>query len=178
MNTTYHGLDLIYEHSISKGKIYQCGALEIPGVAKTLNIIGYIHSPIVIEGLNHANISIIALTAKSFQPRLEGFNVDVIHIPFSDKADLSDSKIAKIERMITSAAYKMAKAVEQGQNVLSTCWGGLNRSSLLTACIIKNLEAWGNGQLNPQEVIRKIKTQRSERCLNNKLFEKIVINGF
>ncbi len=59
--------------------------------------------------------------------------------------------------MIMAASSKMAKAVEQGQKVLSTCWAGINRSSLLTAYIIKNLNS---GPLNSKEIIRTL--ERSE----------------
>ena len=170
-------MDLIYQHT-SNGEIYQCGAMEIPGIAKTLNTHGYIHCPIVVEGLRHLGFSIIALTSKGFQPDIgtatAGSGLEVIHIPFADKEDQSKDKIIQIEKMITSAAKKMADAIEQGQKVLSTCWAGINRSSLLTAHTIKKLD----DSLGQQQIIDMIRLRRSSRCLNNKLFESIILNGF
>jgi len=169
-------LDLIYQHPTSGGGIYQCGALEIPGIAKTLNTHGYIHCPVVVDGLKDLGFSIIALTSKGFQPQIEtataGSGLEVLHIPFADDEKLTSDEIAKVKKKVTSAADKMTKAVEQGQKVLSTCWAGINRSSLLTAYIIKNLD----GSIDPQEIINTIRTQRSARCLNNKLFVLIILS--
>jgi len=199
-------MDLIYTHPVSKwtlperppkdfagGEIWQCGAMEIPGIAKSINTLGYIHCPISVDGLRQLGFSIIALTAKGFQPRIEtataGTGLEVISIPFADREDLNSAKLAQLEKMITSAADKMARAVEQGKKVLSTCWGGINRSSLLTAYIIKDLiknldktsldpETIAGLTLSPQEIINMLRTQRSERCLNNRLFERIILQGF
>lgn len=177
-------MDLIYQHPISEGQIYQCGAMEIPGIAKTLNTHGYIHCPVVVEGLVSLKFTIIALTSKGFQPQIgtatEGSDLEVIYMPFADKEDQSNDKILQIEKMITSGAEKMAKAVEQGQKVLSTCWAGINRSSLLTAYIIKKLDTdrLPIPPLSSQEIINSIRLQRSKRCLNNKLFESIILRGF
>ena len=177
-------MDLIYQHPTAKGEIYQCGAMEIPGIAKTLNTHGYIHCPVVVEGLTNAGFSIIALTSKGFQPQIgtatAGSSLDVIYIPFADDENLDNDEIIRVEKLITSTADRMAKAVEQGQKVLSTCWAGINRSSLLTSYIIKALdgEASSHTPSSSQEIINMIRTRRSARCLNNKLFERIVLRGF
>jgi len=171
-------LDLIYKHPVSGGEIYQSGAMEIPGIAKSLNTHGYIHCEYVVEGLEKFGIDILALTAKGFQPAVELGKTDtstleVIHIPFADDQDMPDHKVAQMEKMIESASEKLKQAVERGQKVLSTCWAGINRSSLLTAFTLLKLT-----NDNPQAIIKLIRTQRAKNCLNNVLFERIVIHGF
>jgi len=175
-------MDLIYKCQYSGGEIWQCGAMEIPGVARSFNKLGYIHCPYVVEGLIPLGFSIIALTAKRFQPQIETATtetkLEVLHLPFADTAELSQEEIVRIQGMILPAAEKMAKAVEQGEKVLSTCWGGINRSSLLTAYIIKSLDGSLNSTQGGQWIINLLRSQRAAHCLNNSLFQKIVLQGF
>jgi len=171
-------MDLIYQHS-SGGEIHQSGAMEIPGIAKSLNVRGYIHAPYTVKGLVDLGFSILVLTGAGFQPAVEKGNdanasIEVIHIPFHDKEDLSDHQIAHIEKLILPTATKLANAVTNGKKVLSTCWAGVNRSSLLTAFTLKQLLPDTSGR----DIIQLIRKQRSDRCLNNKLFERIVDYGF
>jgi len=173
-------MDLIYTHPYSGGRIYQCGAREIPGTDEDTFRIDLYDADAIIAGLDEACISILALTAKGYQPQLDSPYLDVIHIPFDDRILLEDWKIAQIEKMVKRAAKKMAKAVEGGEYVLSTCRGGINRSSLLTAYIIKELNKTlePEHQLAPQQIIDLIRERRDERCLHNELFEIIVLHGF
>ena len=171
-------MDLIYKHD-SNGELHQSGAMEIPGIAKSLNVRGYIHAPFTVKGLVDLGFSTLVLTGAGFQPAIERGNDDelqleVIHIPFHDKEDLEDHRIARIEKMILPTAKKLADQIRQGNKVLSTCWAGVNRSSLLTAFTLKELLPDADGR----DVVSMIRQNRSERCLNNKLFEQIVIHGF
>jgi hypothetical protein len=174
-------VDLIYTHPISGGQIYQCGAREIPGNDESFRIDHY-DADAIIAALDEENISILALTAKGYQPRFDSPHpyLDVIHIPFQDRVLLEEWKIAQIETMVKRAAKKMGAAVERGERVLSTCRGGINRSSLLTAFIIKWVEDRGSwdGRLTSQQIIHMIRRMRDGRCLGNELFEAIVLHGF
>jgi hypothetical protein len=171
-------MDLIYKHATSGGEIWQCGAMEIPGVARSFNKLAYIHCPYVVEGMAPLKFTILALTAKGFQPQIEtataGSGLEVLHLPFADKPNLDPGEIIRVRDMILPAAEKMAKTVEQGQKVLSTCWGGINRSSLLTAFVLKNLDQTLNSEAGGHFIVSLLRGQRAAHCLNNKLFKKIV----
>lgn len=172
-------MDLIYTHPMSGGQIYQCGAREIPGTDEVTFRIDLYDTDAMIAGLDEEDISILALTAKGYQPQFDSPHpyLEVIHIPFQDRMLLEDWKIAQIKKMIKRAAKKMGAAVERGEKVLSTCRGGINRSSLLTAYIIKWVEDRGDwsGKLTPQQIIQLIRSMRDEDCLHNELFEAIIL---
>ena len=172
-------MDIIYQNSFYRdgkyhnGELYQSGAMEIPGVAKSLNTRNYIHCPIVVEGLLAQGITMIALTAHGFQPQIKtaiaGTSLEVLHIPFHDRK-LEGQEIDDAKIKVLGAAQKMADAIAEGRKVLSTCWAGINRSSLLTAHTLMLLEP----QWSTEEIITLIRTRRSENCLNNALFKQVV----
>lgn len=169
---------LIYKHPSSGGELHQSGAMEIPGIARTLNTHGYIHCEEVVKGLEAHDFSILVLTAGGFQPAIELGKSDdsdlrVIHLPFADDENMSDHDVAKVEKMIRTTSFDLARAIENGQKVLSTCWAGINRSSLLTAFTLRDLTTMAT-----QDIIDLIRSQRSDRCLNNTLFERIVLYDF
>ena len=172
-------MNLIYTHPTSGGRIYQCGAREIPGTDLTTFRIDRYDADAIIAGLDKADISILALTAEGYQPQFDSPHpyLDVIHIPFQDRTLLEEWKIVQIKRMVKSAAKKMGAAVERGENVLSTCRGGINRSSLLTAYTIRWIEDRGDWseKLTPQQIIQLIRNMRDEDCLHNELFEAIIL---
>lgn len=171
-------LDLIYRHPASGGELYQSGAMEIPCVSKTLNTHGFIHCEEVVKGLEAQGFSMLVLTAKGFQPAIElgkseDSTLQVIHIPFADDKEMPDHEIAVMEKMIRKTADTAAREIEGGGRVLSTCWAGVNRSSLLTAFILRDLTT-----MPTQAIIDLIRSKRSKGCLNNDLFERIVLHDF
>jgi protein-tyrosine phosphatase len=167
-------MHIIYNHS-SGGQILQSGALEIPGISQSYKDKGYIHTPIVAKALKEKNISMVALTAGDFQVPLnkdqpEGLAFDVLHIPFADSQTLTSEELEQIKGMVLPSAAKMAEAVRQGRKVLSTCWAGINRSSLLTIHTLKLLEPG----LTTVDIVLLIRKQRYVNCLNNVVFQDIV----
>lgn len=164
----------IYKHP-SGGQILQSGAMEIPGMKQTYKKIGYVHTPIVAEALHEQGISMVALTARGFQVPLDrgqpdGLTFDVLHIPFADSQELTPKEMEQIRDMVLPAAKTMADAVREGRKVLSTCWGGINRSSLLTVHILKELDPG----LTPVQIVLLLRKQRHVTCLNNVLFQDVV----
>lgn len=168
----------IYTHPNSGGEIHQSGALQIPGMKYTYNTKGFVHTPYIAKALKEHDISMVALTAADFQVPLhrdqpEGFEFDVLHIPFDDSQTLLDDELETIKAMVIPAAKKMAAAVKEGRKVLSTCWAGINRSSLLTAHTMKLLDL----DLTPLDIVRQIRDSRYRECLNNIVFQDIVFRG-
>lgn len=167
-------MNIIYKHP-SGGQILQSGAMEIPGMRQTYKTKGYVHTPIVAEALRQEGISLVALTAMDFQVPLDqdqptGLEFDVLHLPFEDSQTLSTIEIESIRQIVIPAAKTMASAVLEGRKVLSTCWGGINRSSLLTIHTLKNLEP----QMSSVEMVMLLRKERHTSCLNNVIFQDIV----
>lgn len=164
----------IYKHP-SGGEILQSGAMEIPGMKQSHKIKGYMHTPIVARALQEHGISIVALTASGFQVPLhkdqpDDMTFDVLHIPFADSQTLTPKQIEQVRDMVLPAAKKMADAVREGRKVLSTCWAGINRSSLLTVHTLKQIDP----QLTPVEMVLMLRKARHVTCLNNVLFQDVV----
>jgi hypothetical protein len=164
----------VYEHP-SGGQVLQSGAMEIPGMKKSYKQKGYMHTPIVAKALRKHDISIVALTAKGFQVPLhkdqpKGLEFDVLRIPFADSQTLTSKEMEQIRDMILPSAATMANAVREGRKVLSTCWGGINRSSLLTIHTLKLLEP----RFSPVQMVLMLRKKRHITCLNNVMFQDIV----
>jgi len=164
----------IYKHP-SGGQILQSGALEIPGMKQTYKVKGYVHTPIVARALREQGISMVALTARGFQVPLDkdqpdGLTFDVLHIPFADSQELTPKELEQVRDMVLPAAKTMADAVREGRKVLSTCWAGINRSSLLTVHTLKQLDP----QLTPIQIVKMLRKKRHVTCLNNIVFQDIV----
>ena len=136
---------------------------------------GYVHTPIVAKALKEKGISMVALTSGGFQVPLdcdqpEGLEFDVLHIPFADSQTLTTQELDAIRELVVPAAKAMARAVLEGCKVLSTCWAGINRSSLLTIHAMKNIEP----HLTPVEMVLSLRKLRYTSCLNNVMFQDIV----
>jgi len=167
-------MHIIYKHP-SGGQILQSGALEIPGMKHSYKTKGYVHTPIVAEALKEKGISMVALTAGDFQVPLDrdqpaGLEFGVLHIPFADSQTLTTEEMDRIRDMVLPAAEMMAEAVSSGRKVLSTCWAGINRSSLLTIHTLKRLGV----QQTPVQMVLMLRKNRHVTCLNNVLFQDVV----
>jgi protein-tyrosine phosphatase len=142
-------MNLIYKHNPTGGKLYQCGAREIP------------------RTLDTKDIDLLILAAREHQPG--HYPVDVMHLPLDDTALMSGKKLKKTTNQAKKAANEGIKRILRGENVLSTCWAGLNRSGLVSGLIIKKL-----ANCSGPTAVKQIRKNRSKFALFNPLFVKII----
>lgn len=165
-------MDLLYEHK-NGAKLYQCGALEIPGTPENFYY-GWDKSDqiskkeklatekSILSGLKKADINVLILASTEYQPAFNTKTLEVINIPFDDaETEHMGVVLNQINPSVTSAT----KAMLDGKNVLSTCWAGINRSSLISGLILKSIT-----DLSGKEVIDLIRKNRDSYCLCNRSF--------
>lgn len=110
----------------------------------------------------------VVLCAKEYQPPSYGFpGMTVIRIPLIDDPwhPLSDVDQA----LVTANARTIARYLQAGSCVLSTCWAGLNRSALVAAIAMQLAF-----DMDADEAIAQIRETRSPDALSNPQFEKFV----
>lgn len=152
MSTERAKLSLIFEHS-SGGKLYQSGILGVPEKPADLGI------------------SLLVVAYPSFE---EGpLHKNVLYTPFLDREDMNDWEWAQIEKMLIPAVREMARLIRSGQSVLSVCRAGINRSSLISGLLLREIT-----ELSPEAIIDLIRERRDPECLNNEDFRKVVLYGF
>ena len=119
-------MSLIYRHNPTGGKLFQCGAREIPSLLKK------------------GNISLLILAARGHQP--EHYPVDTIHLPLDDDPLMNKKELSKTVKGAKLAANEGIRNILQGRNVLSTCQAGLNRSGLISGLMMKKLARCSGAQ--------------------------------
>jgi hypothetical protein len=121
--------------------------------------------PPVGEHVGDAGFKLLVLCASEYQPPGRKFpDVDVWHAPFEDNSWLPPSR--ETLEVAMAAAEKAAGYVRKGQNVLITCWAGINRSSLVTALTLYKLLG-----LKGTDLIKLIQLQRPGTLSNGKFRE-------
>jgi hypothetical protein len=152
-------MTLIYKHPRG-GKLYQAGAKEIP------------------EILRSKNISLLVLAATEYQPdHISGtggnfVGAEVIYVPLKDTILFTPKEFRKTVDKAKKVADHVITHIESGNNVLSTCWAGLNRSGLISGLAIRELS-----KAPGKKVVRQIRKRRSWRALSNPLFARVVANS-
>ncbi len=110
----------------------------------------------------------VVLCAKEYQPPSHYFpGMTVIRIPLVDDFihPLSDVDQA----LVTANARTIARYLESGACVLSTCWQGWNRSALVAAIAMQVAF-----DMSADEAITQIRETRSPNALGNPRFERFV----
>lgn len=110
----------------------------------------------------------VVLCAKEYQPPSYAYpGMTVIRIPLVDDYihPLSDVDQA----LVTANARTIARYLESGACVLSTCWMGLNRSALVAAIAMQLAF-----DMDADTAINQIRDTRSPNALSNPQFEKFV----
>jgi len=98
--------------------------------------------------------TIIVFAAKEYQPRRKRS----IHVPLDD--DPSGPTPDEAERAL-KAASRVADLVRDGQSVLVTCFQGRNRSGLISALALVELEG-----ISGAEAVEKVRIARPEALRN------------
>lgn len=178
-------MNLIYTHS-SGGKIFQSGASSIPGTPDPWHyqwhnpgfykpeIRKQIHDGMV-NALKEHNIDILIL-ASEYQPILLDKSLQLVSIPFDDSFNLSPAKTLQLSELLNPFCESLAKSLTTGKNILSTCWAGINRSSLVTGLILKLLRDEKDKPLMQGiDVVKLIQKNRGHVCLCNPIFRDLVL---
>jgi len=147
-------MSLLYKDKITSGKLFQCGAKEIPSLLKK-------HS-----------ISLLILAAKEFQPEYLFNSVDKIYVPLIDSIRLSKSELRKTFKIADKVAEHAVDRILNGENVLSTCMAGWNRSGLISGLAIYKLTGTSG-----KDIVRSIRRNRSIFALSNPLFAKYIVSA-
>jgi len=146
-------MSLIYKYRPTGGKLYQCGAREIPKI------------------LRQEDINLLILAAKEFQPEHLGIhNKDFIatnrlYIPFNDRLVMSKKELKCTLKKVKTAANYGISTILNGKNVISSCHAGLNRSGIISGLIIIELAG-----CSASEAVDVIRQNRSPDALFNPLF--------
>jgi hypothetical protein len=152
-------MTLIYKHPTG-GKLYQAGAKEIP------------------EILRSKNISLLVLAATEYQPdhiSNTGGNfvaAEVIYVPLKDTILFTPREFKQTIDKAKKVAAHVITHIENGNNVLSTCWAGLNRSGLISGLAMRQLS-----KAPGKKVAKQIRNRRSWKALSNPLFARVVVNS-
>lgn len=112
--------------------------------------------------------NVVVLCAKEYQPPSFAYpGMTVIRLPLIDDAVHPLSDVDKT--LVVTNARTIARYLESGACVLSTCWQGWNRSALVAA--IAMLLAY---DMDADTAIDQIRATRSPNALSNWRFEQFV----
>lgn len=118
------------------------------------------------EFLHKNGYTHVVLCSPDYQLPAKDFpNVNVIHCPFEDNNNIIN---AHTLNLVFVTAKLVAEAHKASGKILVTCYAGLNRSALLAALALKIL------RYSSFFAIESLRENRSKRCLENKVFERLV----
>jgi len=110
----------------------------------------------------------VVLCAKEYQPPSYGFpGMTVIRIPLVDDFVHPLSQVDRA--LVATNAKTIARYLESGACVLTTCWQGWNRSALVAA--VAMIHAF---DMDADEAINQIRATRSPHALGNPRFERFI----
>jgi protein-tyrosine phosphatase len=118
--------------------------------------------------VRQAGFDSLVLSAQDYQPASDLFpGVSVYHVPFWDDYHHAMSP-ETLERVRASARF-VVTSLRRGENVLVTCWMGLNRSGLIAGLALKALTG-----LPGSHVLALIQGQRSGSLQNPRFCDLLV----
>lgn len=118
------------------------------------------------EFLYKNNYTHVVLCCPDYQLPAKDFpNVNVIHCPFEDNYNIMNNTTMVL---VFVTAKLIAETHKNGGKILVTCYAGLNRSALLAALALRILG------YSPFFAIESLRENRNKRCLENKIFERLV----
>jgi protein-tyrosine phosphatase len=107
-----------------------------------------------------AGFDILVLCAEEYQPPAEHFpDVVVLHAPNDDDSFVAPTRDQL--KIAWEAAQRASLAIQAGQNVLVTCYAGINRSGLVSALTLHKLLG-----ISGVEACMKIKRARPQALTN------------
>ena len=143
---------LIYEHP-SGGRLYQSGYQGVP------------------EDPAEIDVTLIVTASKKYRRGEKHENV--LFATFKDARGMPAWEWRWIEETVVPAVQQMAETLRRGKGVLSVCRAGLNRSSVLTGLVLREVS-----DLPPMEIVKLIREKRGVDCLHNPEFTNVVLHGF
>lgn len=113
--------------------------------------------------LQRAGFKSLVLSAREHQPSQSNYvGMRVLRVPLEDDGD----PLSRQEwDAVLVAALWVAERAAVGENVLTTCMAGWNRSGLINACAIRICT-----NCSPEDAIRQVQRRRL-RALNNESFK-------
>lgn len=147
------GMDLVYEHRPTGGRIWQGGIKAVDEL---------------VRGRNPHGISVVALMA-DHQPALPG-GIVAIRGPLRDNPSPALDEYTHMASVADAVSDRLMGRLLEGESVLSSCAMGLNRSGLVTALTILKV----NQRAVPGAAIRLVKKARGPWALSNPAFVRIV----
>ena len=153
-------MSLLYRNPHTGGELYQAGVREIPQI------------------LRDNNISLLILAAREYQPKHIGgtggnFSLtDKIYVPLRDTLLFTPKEFRNTVKKAKAASKHAVDYISRGENVLSTCHAGWNRSGIISGLALVSLTGAPGKQ-----VVYHIRNKRSPSALSNPLFAAVVANS-
>lgn len=118
--------------------------------------------------LTQADIKAVMFGAIEFQPKLPD-RFDVLRVRVHDNPFMNPLDARRLAACADEVSDMLATYVENGENVLSSCWAGWNRSGLMSAMTLMKLTGM------PAEVaISRVRAARGPSALGNPVFVRII----
>ncbi len=144
-------MNLVYRHP-SGGSLWQGGRLSANSVA----------------ALRNAKIKAVVYAAIENQPKVPD-SFDVLRARLNDDPFMGPFEAHQVARCADEVSDMLAAYIAGGENVLSSCWAGWNRSGLMTAMTLMKLTGM------PADVaIARVRAARGPSALGNPVFVRII----
>jgi hypothetical protein len=120
-----------------------------------------------------APISVIGLFAQEFQPEDPSGQFELLKIGYDDNSRAGGVELSQVANLADGAANTISDRLREGKHCLSSCWAGLNRSSLVSALTLMKVAGMG-----PREAVDHIRRSRRRQmgmtALCNPRFVEII----
>ena len=143
-------MNLVYRHP-SGGSLWQGGRLSSGNVPM----------------LDKAGIKAVMFGAIEFQPHLPD-RFDVLRVRAYDNPFMSQDEANRYAACADEVSDMLAAYIAGGENVLSSCWAGWNRSGLMTATTLMKLG------IPADLAIARVRAARGPSALGNPVFVEII----
>lgn len=144
-------MNLVYRHP-SGGSLWQGGMQSANSVST----------------LRNAKIKAVVYAAIENQPKMPE-NFDVLRARLNDDPRMGMFEAQQVARCADEVSDMLAAYLVGGENVLSSCWAGWNRSGLMTAMTLMKLTGM------PADVaIARVRAARGPSALGNPVFVQII----
>lgn len=118
-------------------------------------------------------ISVIGLFAQEYQPDDQHGSFELLKLGYDDNDGAESVELSQIANLADGAADTFSDRLRAGKSCLSSCWMGLNRSSLVTALTLMKVTS-----MSPDEAVRHIRRLRNPQqgmsALCNPRFVEII----
>lgn len=144
-------MNLVYRHPKSGAELWQAGHRRA-------------NDPRVLDG---HRIKAVVYAARENQPKMPD-RFDVIRARLDDDPYMNEDLVARTSFCADQVSDLVLGYLGRGENVVSSCWAGWNRSGLMSALTLVKLG------VDPETAIARVRVARGPSALGNPIFRGIV----